>query len=149
MKARPTQSRKGVKGQLPLAGSRDSVPCGVWGNAPTVPRATSMPNALNKGAGSEASLKEETGFAVTAEKNIAVQDWRKHNVMNYAYGVIKIFVMCKYESGKFEDNIETTQIAFFDKDSLPEKLAVEKCTKEQVLMCFKSYENHELLSYFD
>ena len=56
MKARPTQSRKGVKGQLPLAGSRDSVPCGVWGNAPTVPRATSMPNALNKGAGSEASL---------------------------------------------------------------------------------------------
>ncbi len=56
MKVRPTQSRKGVKGQLPLAGSRDSVPCGVWGNAPTVPRATSMPNALNKGAGSEASL---------------------------------------------------------------------------------------------
>ena len=56
MKARPTQSRKGVKGQLPLAGSRDSVPCGVWGNAPTVPRATSILNALNKGAGSEASL---------------------------------------------------------------------------------------------
>ena len=56
MKARPTQSRGGVKGQLPLAGSRDSVPCGVWGNAPTVPRATSISNALNKGADSEASL---------------------------------------------------------------------------------------------
>nr|DAH29338.1 MAG TPA: hypothetical protein [Caudoviricetes sp.] len=42
--------------RLPLAGCRDSVPAGVWGNAPTVPRATSMPNALNKGAGSEASL---------------------------------------------------------------------------------------------
>ena len=47
---------KGSRGKFPLAGSRDSVPCGVWGNAPTVPRATSMPNALNKGAGSEASL---------------------------------------------------------------------------------------------
>ena len=57
MKARPTQSRKGVKGgDSPLAGSRDSVPCGVWGNAPTVGRATSLSNALNKGAGSEASL---------------------------------------------------------------------------------------------
>ena len=62
MKARPTQSREGVKGgdfvpfRLPLAGSRDSVPCGVWGNAPTVPRVTSILNALNKGAGSEASL---------------------------------------------------------------------------------------------
>ena len=42
--------------RLPLAGSRDSVPCGVWGSAPTVPRATSMLNALNQGAGSEASL---------------------------------------------------------------------------------------------
>jgi hypothetical protein len=42
MKARPTQSRGGVKGQLPLAGSRDSVPCGAWGNAPTVPRVVSI-----------------------------------------------------------------------------------------------------------
>jgi|GEM_PF-4029013 len=29
-------------------GSRDNVPCGVWGNAPTAPRVTSMLNALNK-----------------------------------------------------------------------------------------------------
>ena len=33
---RPTQSRKGVKGQLPLAESRGSASGGVWGNAPTV-----------------------------------------------------------------------------------------------------------------
>ena len=56
MKVRPTQSRRGVKGQLPLAGSRDSVPCGVWGNAPTVPRPTNSKEAANKGAGSAASL---------------------------------------------------------------------------------------------
>ena len=97
----------------------------------------------------EKEVKEETGFTVNAERIIAVQDWRKHNVTNYAYGVIKIFVLCKYESGKFEDNIETTEIAFFTKESLPKTLAVEKCTKEQILMCFKSYENQELLSYFD
>ena len=41
---------------MSLAGSRGGAPCGVWGNAPTVPRATSMQNAPNKGAGSEASL---------------------------------------------------------------------------------------------
>ena len=56
MKKKSTQSRGGVKGGFPLAGSRGGAPCGVWGNAPTVSRATSMPNALNKGAGSEASL---------------------------------------------------------------------------------------------
>ena len=48
MKARPTQSRKGVKGQLPLAGSRDSVPAGVWGNAPTVFRPLNSKEEVNK-----------------------------------------------------------------------------------------------------
>ena len=41
---------------MSLAGCRDSVPAGVWGNAPTVPRATNSKEAANKGAGSEASL---------------------------------------------------------------------------------------------
>ena len=41
MAAKPTQSRKGVKGQLPLAESRGGASGGAWGNAPTVPRATS------------------------------------------------------------------------------------------------------------
>ena len=39
-----------------LAGSRGSAPCGVWGNAPTVPRTTNSKGKANKGAGSEASL---------------------------------------------------------------------------------------------
>ena len=56
MEERPTQSRKGVKGQLPLAESRGSASGGVWGNAPTVPRQTYSKEAANKGAGSEASL---------------------------------------------------------------------------------------------
>ena len=67
MKARPTQSRRGVKGGLrPFSSAPcrvkgglcpfSSVPCGVWGNAPTVPRPTNPKEVTNKGAGSEASL---------------------------------------------------------------------------------------------
>ena len=57
MGERPTQSReRGQGGNSPLRGQGAELPCGVWGNAPTVPRVTSMLNALNKGAGSEASL---------------------------------------------------------------------------------------------
>ena len=41
---------------MSLAGCRDSVPAGVWGNAPTVPCPTNPKEAANKGAGSEASL---------------------------------------------------------------------------------------------
>ena len=54
-------AKKGSRGdfvpfRLPLAESRGGASGGVWGDAPTVPRATISPNALNKGAGSEASL---------------------------------------------------------------------------------------------
>lgn len=97
----------------------------------------------------EKEVREESGLTVKSEKIIAVQDWRKHNVTNYAYGVIKIFVQCKYEFGEFEKNIETMEIGFFGKDEIPENLAVEKCTREQLLMCFEAYGNPEMPTIFE
>lgn len=97
----------------------------------------------------EKEVREESGLTVKSEKIIAVQDWRKHNVTNYAYGVIKIFVQCKYEFGEFEKNIETTEIGFFGNDEIPENLAVEKCTREQLLMCFEAYGNPEMPTIFE
>ena len=40
-------ARRG-QGAMPLAGSRDSVPCGVWGNAPTVGWALNSKEEVNK-----------------------------------------------------------------------------------------------------
>ena len=85
-------------------------------------------------------VSEETGLTAEAEQLIAVQDWRRHNVQNYVYGILKIFVECRVIGGKFEDNIETTEIRYFGKEELPDKLAVEKTTKEQILMCFQAHE---------
>lgn len=86
-------------------------------------------------------VKEETGLDAAAEKLIAVQDWRKHNRCNLPYGVIKIFVLCNVLGGSFEDNIETTEIKYFGKKELPENLAVEKTTEEQIRLCFEAYES--------
>ena len=97
----------------------------------------------------EKEVHEEAGLVVKSEKITAVQDWRKHNARNYVYGVVKIFVLCRYEGGEFEENIETTGIGFFSKDELPTNLASEKCTKEQILMCFESYENPSMATLFD
>lgn len=97
----------------------------------------------------EKEVREETGLIVRSEKLIALQDWRKHNVVNYAYGVVKAFVLCRYISGTFEDNMETTETGFFDRESIPENLAVEKSTKEQILMCFDSYEQEASPTLFD
>ena len=75
--------------------------------------------------------REETGLHVSAERLIAIQDWRLHNVRNYVYGVIKIFVLCKSTGGSFAENIETTGIGYFNRDELPANLATEKTTAEK------------------
>ena len=94
-------------------------------------------------------VSEETGLSVTAERLIAVQDWRKHNVTSYVYGVVKCFVLCKYESGEFQKNIETTGIGLFGRDELPINLAVEKTSREQILMCFDALDNPLSPTLFD
>ena len=97
----------------------------------------------------EKEVREEAGFTVKAERLIAVQDWRKHNVTNYVYGVIKCFVLCKYESGEFRENIETTGAGLFGRDEIPHALAVEKASREQILMCFDALDNPLSPTLFD
>ncbi len=83
-------------------------------------------------------VKEEAGLDVIAQKIIAVQDWRKHNVVNYAYGVCKIFVLCSVIGGEFIENIETIEYRYFDENHLP-LLGIEKNTVEQINMCFEAF----------
>ena len=97
----------------------------------------------------EKEVFEETGCTVHSKKLIAVQDWRKHNVTSYVYGVVKCFVLCKYESGEFQKNIETTGIGLFGRDELPLDLAVEKTSREQILMCFDALDNPLSPTLFD
>ena len=93
--------------------------------------------------------REEAGLEVKAEKLIAVQDWRRHNVCNLPFGVVKIFVLCKALGGEFHENIETTEIQYFTREELPENLADEKTTREQILMCFDASENPDWKTMFD
>lgn len=93
--------------------------------------------------------KEETGLDVSADKLIAVQDWRKHNVCNLPYGVVKIFVLCNIIGGEFCENIETTEIQYFGRDELPDKIAVEKVTAQQINMCFDAYADADWKVQFD
>ena len=94
-------------------------------------------------------VKEETGLDVKAVRLIALQDRNKHNVPTYAYGICKVFVLCEIVGGEFVKNIETTEIAFFDFDDLPENLANEKTNKEQIRMCFAAYKDENWQPLFD
>ena len=97
----------------------------------------------------EKETKEEAGLEVKADQVIAVQDWRKHNKCNLPYGVVKIFVQCNVIGGNFQENIETTESKYFTKEELPENLAVEKVTKEQIWMCFEAYESDSWKTLLD
>ena len=97
----------------------------------------------------EKEVLEEAGISVKAERLIAVQDWRKHNVCNYAYGIIKIFVYCENKGGSFRENLETTGIGYFGRNEIPDSLSVEKNTREQIEMCFEALENPQGKTMFD
>ena len=94
-------------------------------------------------------VREETGLDAVAKKIIAVQDRNKHNKPIYAYGVCKIFVLCDVINGKFEKNIETTEIEYFSLEDLPDNLAEEKTNKEQIEMCFKALKDANWQVQFD
>lgn len=51
--------------------------------------------------------------------------------------------------GGFKENIETTEAKYFSVKELPENFANEKCTKEQVEMCFKAKDDENWKVQFD
>ena len=61
----------------------------------------------------------------------------------------KLFIQCSVIDGAFVSNIETTETKYFAKDEIPENLANEKTTKEQILMCFDAYEAKHWKVLFD
>ena len=97
----------------------------------------------------EKEVREETGLSVRAKRIIAVQDRNKHNRPPYAYGVCKIFVLCELLGGSFAENIETTGYLYFSPDELPENLAEEKTSREQIEMCFAALHDENRQTYFD
>ena len=58
-------------------------------------------------------------------------------------------MLCSVAGGAFEENIETVGIEYFAREEIPERLAVEKTTREQILMCFDANENRGLETQFD
>lgn len=96
----------------------------------------------------EKEAREEAGVDVEAERIIAIQDRKRHNLPEYAYDIIKIFVLCRLIGGEFKKNTETLASGFFDEDNLP-TLAEEKNNPEQIKMCFEFFKNSSMITLFD
>lgn len=97
----------------------------------------------------EKEVAEEAGLTVRAKRLIALQDRNLHNLPPYAYGVCKVFVECEVIGGVFKPNSETVASKYFAIDELPENMAVEKCSAEQVKLCFTAHNNPAWEVQFD
>ena len=93
-------------------------------------------------------VREETGLDVEAVRLIACQDRNKHNTPPYAYGICKVFVLCRKIGGVFAENLETISSRYFALDALP-NLALEKNTPEQIKMCFEAEAAEQWETMFD
>lgn len=92
---------------------------------------------------------EEAGLQVKPVKLIAVQDRNLHNEPIYAYGVVKVFVLCELLGGDFKENSETIQSQYFSLDQLPSPLATEKVTRKQIELCFEANASKIWQTQFD
>ena len=94
-------------------------------------------------------VKEETGLDVRNQKIIAIQDRNQHNTPSYAYGICKVFVLCELLGGEFKENTERTEIKYFSLDEIPQNLANEKTSMEQIEMCFRALNDSNWQTKFD
>lgn len=88
--------------------------------------------------GVEKEVWEEAGLKAAAETVIAMQYMGKYDIPPYAYGICKVFFLCRAIGGEFRENIETLAAEYFPMDELP-TLSEDKTTREQIAMCFEAY----------
>ncbi|WP_338434115.1 NUDIX hydrolase [Ligilactobacillus saerimneri] len=93
-------------------------------------------------------VKEETGLDAIPQRLIALHDRNLHNEPPYAYGICKVFSLCKVTGGEFHENSETLGYEYFAQDELPPLMA-DKTTVEQVQMCFEAYKDPQWQPVFD
>lgn len=81
--------------------------------------------------------KEETGFDVSAIRLLALWDKHKHDHPPQWPHIYKCFFHCEVISGKAKENIEISEIDFFDINKLP-GLSLHRVTKKQLIRLYDS-----------
>ena len=81
-------------------------------------------------------IKEESGFAVTPVRLLAVLDKKNHDHPPEPYHIYKFFIECKIVGGKATTGLETSEVDFFDEHALPD-LSLERNTLKQIKLMFE------------
>lgn len=91
---------------------------------------------------------EETGYHTRAVKLLALYDSHKHDHPPRLPHAHKCFFLCDIISGKPRNSIETSEVAFFEEDKLPQ-LSLPRVTHKQIHRLFAHYKHKAWPTDFD
>jgi ADP-ribose pyrophosphatase YjhB (NUDIX family) len=100
------------------------------------------------GFAAEREVLEETGMKVTAEKLAAVFDKRRHDHPPAPHHAYLLFFLCRLVGGSLTPSLETSEVAWFPADRLPE-LSTGRATAQQIRRMFDHYDDPTLPTDFD
>jgi ADP-ribose pyrophosphatase YjhB (NUDIX family) len=93
---------------------------------------------------------EEAGFEVRVVKLAAVYDRSKHpHLPPMPFHLYKLFFLCEITGGTATESYETTGVAFFAEDNIPEPLSISRTLPFQSARMFAHYRNRTLPTDFD
>jgi ADP-ribose pyrophosphatase YjhB (NUDIX family) len=93
-------------------------------------------------------VEEEAGLRVSVTRLLAVLDKKCHPHPEDIYHVYKMFFLCEEEGVAEKSDLETSDVAFFNIDSLPD-LSLGRNTKSQILMLYNQVRSGNQQAIFD
>ncbi|MEH7385780.1 NUDIX hydrolase [Bacillus sp. JJ1521] len=93
-------------------------------------------------------VEEESGYIVKPKRLLGVLDRNKHGHTPNIYDIYKIFIECELVGGEPMTSIETSDVGFFLKESIP-PLSVGRITEEQIRKLFEYKDKQQIEVMFD
>ena len=95
-------------------------------------------------------MREESGLEVRVRKLAAVYDRaRQGHTPPHPFHVYRLFFMCDVVGGAPKAGLETSEVAFFGENEIPEDLSTERILPRQISRMFEHARDKELPTDFD
>ena len=91
---------------------------------------------------------EESGYRVKAMKLIGVYGANRSEPIDF-FHAYKLIFLCQIIDGKAQPSSETSEVAFFDQDEIPEFLSPSRTPAHVLVDCFKANKDLSIAAIFD
>lgn len=92
---------------------------------------------------------EESGFEVRVTKLAAVWDRTRQGHGPSPFSAYKLFFLCEIVGGVAAPSLETSEVAFFAEDALPDDLSLGRVLPHQLRRMFAHWREPEIAAEFD